>query len=475
MPTSCIDLLDTGDLDAIHDGTMEILSQTGIGFPYNEALEVFRQNGFRVEDEIVFFDEDKLLALIDHAPASFTLRGRDPRKRVVVGDGNPVLAPGYGAPFLADAEEGIRKPTMEDYQDLVRLAHMLPNQDLSGHLLVQPEDISPEIAHLHMLRAHLLLSDKPFVGSTEGEIGARHTLELASIAFEQDAEQLASEPVFIGLINTLSPLRFSEEMLAALMIYAAARQPVIVAAATMAGSTGPVTLPAMLVQQNAEILAGIALTQLVAPGTPAIYGSTSTNMDMRTGAMAIGSPELSLVIGATAQMARHYRLPCRSGGALSDSHSPDARAGYESSFSLLTAFNSGIDLILHSGGILSSFLVFSREKLVLDDDLCGMARRFSDGLSVNEETLGLASITNVAQAGNYLKDPMTIARCRTEFWKPATYSRDSVQSWLAVGRPDAAEQAAERAEQLLAQYEPPDIDQGIEKRLEEYVAEMVNV
>jgi trimethylamine--corrinoid protein Co-methyltransferase len=198
-------------------------------------------------------------------------------------------------------------------------------------------------------------------------------------------------------------------------------------------------------------------------------------MDMRTGAMAIGSPELSLVIGATAQMARHYGLPCRSGGALSDSHSPDARAGYESSFSLLTAFNSGIDLILHSGGILSSFLVFSREKLVLDDDLCGMARRFSDGLSVNEETLGLASITNVAEAGNYLKDPMTIARCRTEFWKPATYSRDSVQNWIAVGRPDAAEQAAERAEQLLASYEPPDIDQGIEKRLEEHLAEMVNV
>jgi trimethylamine--corrinoid protein Co-methyltransferase len=326
-----------------------------------------------------------------------------------------------------------------------------------------------------MLKAHLLLSDKPFVGSTEGEIGARHTLELASIALEQDAEQLASEPAFIGLINTLSPLRFSEEMLAALMIYAAARQPVIVAAATMAGSTGPVMLPAMLVQQNAEILAGIALTQLIAPGTPAIYGSTSTNMDMRTGAMAIGSPELSLVIGATAQMARHYGLPCRSGGALSDSHSPDARAGYESSFSLLTAFNSGIDLILHSGGILSSFLVFSREKLVLDDDLCGMARRFSDGLSVNEETLGLASITNVAEAGNYLKDPMTIARCRTEFWKPATYSRDSVQNWIAVGRPDAAEQAAERAEQLLASYEPPDIDQGIEKRLEEHLAEMVNV
>jgi trimethylamine--corrinoid protein Co-methyltransferase len=411
--------------------------------------------------------------LIDNVPASFTLQGRDPEKSVVVGDGNPVLAPGYGAPFLADRDEGVRKPTFADYESLVRLAHMLPNQDVSGHLLVQPDDIPPDKAHLHMLSAHLLLSDKPFIGSTEGELGATHTLEMAAIAFGQEVEDLIAQPVFTGLINTLSPLHFSHEMVGALMSYARARQPVIVAAATMAGSTGPVTLPAMLVQQNAEILAGIALAQLVTPGTPVVYGSTSTNMDMRTGAMAIGSPELSLVISATAQIARHYGIPCRSGGALSDSHSPDARAGFESGFSLLTAFNSGIDLILHSAGILSSFLVFSMEKFVLDDELCGMARRYCQGFSVNDETLGLESIANVGHDGNYLKDPMTLARCRTEFWAPATFTRDSVQNWIALDKPDAVVQAFDRAEQLLAEYVPPEIDPGIEARIKSYVGEAV--
>jgi trimethylamine--corrinoid protein Co-methyltransferase len=187
--------------------------------------------------------------------------------------------------------------------------------------------------------------------------------------------------------------------------------------------------------------------------------------------MAIVSPELSLVVSATAQISRHYGLPSRSGGALSDAHSPDARAGYESSFSLLTAFNSGVDLILHSTGILSSFLVFSREKFVLDDDLCGMTRRYSSGLLVDDETLGLESITNVSHEGNYLKDPMTIARCRTEFWKPATFTRDSVQNWIAAGQPEAAELAAGRADQLLTEYSPPPIDKAVEDRIQAYVKE----
>lgn len=462
-------LLSGTDLDALHAGTLKILSSAGVVFPHAGALEIFNNNGFRVEDDVVFFDEDDLMPLLENTPSSFHLYARDPEKDVHVGNGKPVLAPGYGAPFLADLDEGVRKPTMDDYQDLVRIAHMLPNQDLSGHLLIQPDDIPPDIAHLQMLAAHLLLSDKPFIGSTQGERGAIHTLELSAIALEQDTDELADEPAYIGLINTLSPLRFSEDMIAALLTYATANQPLIIAAATMAGATGPITLPATLVQQNAEILAGIALTQLVAPGTPVVYGSSSTNMDMRTGGMAIGSPELSMVVAATAQVARHYGLPSRSGGALSDSHTPDVRSGYESAFSLLSAFNSGIDLILHSAGILSSFLVFSREKFVLDDDLCGMAHHYGNGLDISEDTLALESITNVAHDGNYLKDPMTVARCRTEFWKLKTFTRDSVQDWIADGKQDAMTRAGERADALLSRYEPPSIDPEVKKRISTYI------
>jgi trimethylamine--corrinoid protein Co-methyltransferase len=470
-----LSLLSDEDLDLLHRSTMDVLGQSGIGFPYEPALEVFRRHEFRIEDEIVYFEEGKLMELLQQAPSSFTLHARNPERSVEIGKGQPALAPGYGAPFLSDAEQGVRKATVADYHDLVRVAHMLPNQDLSGHLIVQPDDVPPDLAHLRMLEAHLLLSDKPFFGSTEGETGAQHTVELTALAFGVDPGELQQNPAFIGLINTLSPLHFSREMLAALMVYARHRQPVLVAAAAMAGSTAPVTLAGTLVQQNAEVLAGIALAQLISPGTPVVYGSTSTNMDMRTGAMAIGSPELSMLVTATAQMARYYGFPSRSGGALSDSHTTDARAGYESAFSLLTAVESGIDLILHAAGILSSYLVFSREKFVLDDDLCGMARHLRGGLPVTQETLALDSIHRVHEEGNYLKDPQTLERCRTEFWDPATYRRDSVQDWLALDRPDAMQLGGERWQELLSAYEEPEIDASLHQRISAYIEEQMNV
>jgi len=297
---------------------------------------------------------------------------------------------------------------MEDYDNLVRLADALPNQDLSGHLLVQPGDIPAEIAPVRMLYSSMVHSDKPFIGSVEGFSGARHTMEMASILFGEDKASLAEKPVTIGLINTLSPLSFSREMTEALMEYARWRQPVIIAVAAMAGSTAPVTLAGMLAQQNAEILAGIVLAQLVSPGTPVVYGATSTNMDMKTGAMAIGSPELSLMVVATAQMARYYGLPSRSGGSLTDSHIPDARAGFESMLGLVTAVNSGIDFILHSGGILSSYLAFSYEKFVLDDEMCGMLRRLRQGIEVSEDSLSYEVIARVGPGGNYLTEPQTL-------------------------------------------------------------------
>jgi len=475
MSEHFLQVLTAADIESIHDATMRVLGQAGIGFPYQPALQLFRQHGLRVEGELVFFEEEQLMPLLQGIPPSFTLHARNPERSLTIGGGRPAMAPGYGAPFLADAEEGVRKATLDDYQDLVRLAHMLPHQDLSGFLIVQPDDVEPDVAHLRMLEAHLLLSDKPFFGSTEGEAGARHTLEMAARAFGTQPEKLAERPAFIGLINTLSPLHFSEEMVAALMVYAGSRQPALVAAAAMAGSTAPVTLAGLLVQQNAEILAGIALAQLVSPGTPVVYGSTSTNMDMRTGAMAIGSPELALVVTATAQIARYYGLPSRGGGALSDAHSPDARAGGESASSLIAAVESGIDLVLHSAGILSSYLVFSQEKFVLDDDLCGMALRYRQGLAVDDDTLALESILNVHETGNFLKAPATLERCRTEFWNPESYTRNSVQEWIAFDMPDARQLAGERWRRLLEDYAKPETDPQVEQGVRDYVEQQLAV
>ena len=462
-------MLSKSDLEQVHNTSMRLLAEVGVEFPSEEALAVFREHGVRTEGSRVYLSEEQVMSSLEAAPAQFTIHARNPERSVTVGDGEPVFAPGYGAPFLVDPEVGKRAPTMDDYHNLVKLAHALPNQDLSGHLLVEPGDVPPETAHLQMLYAHMVHSDKPFIGSAEGSAGARHTMEMASILFGEGA--LAERAVTIGLINPLSPLGYSVDMAQALMEYARHRQPLIIAALVMAGSTGPITLAGVLAQQNAEILAGITLAQLVNPGTPVIYGSTSTNIDMRTGALAIGGPELALVVVATGQMAHHYGLPSRAGGALTDASFPDAQAGFESMLGLLTTVNSGIDFVLHAGGILSSYLAFSYEKFVLDDEMCGMVRRFRRGIEVTPETLAYDIIARVGPGGNFLTEPQTLERCRTEFWQPAVCDRGGLEAWMAGGQQDAIVRAQQRWQRLLAEHEDPPLDATTARQLQSFVGD----
>ena len=446
---------------------MQVLAEIGVLFPNQEALAVFEKHGVKADGQKVFLTEDQVMKAIAQAPAQFTIHARNSERDVRIGDGVPVLAPGYGAPFIVDLDVGKRPATMDDYHKLAKLAHALPNQDLSGHLMAEPADMPPKTVRSQMLHAHIVHSDKPFIGSTAGAAGARHTMELASILFGRVGER----PVTIGLINSLSPLGYGSEMLEALLVYAHHRQPVIVAALSMAGSTGPITLAGVLVQQNAELLAGITLTQLINPGTPVVYGSASTNLDMRTGGLVIGSPEFSMLTGAHADLCRYYGLPSRSGGALTDSHSPDVQAGYESMFSLMTTLNSGIDIVLHAAGILSSFLSFSYEKFVLDDEICGLVRHWLQRFPVDEETLAFPIIAQVGPGGNYLMEMHTLGRCRTEFWQPAVSSRDGIESWMAAGRPDATHRARQRWQKLVAEHQDPPLDPTITRQLQVLVDE----
>ena len=317
-----------------------------------------------------------------------------------------------------------------------------------------------------MLHAHLVHSDKPFMGSTAGAEGATQTLEMARIAFGED---LGDRAVTISLVNSLSPLGYANDMLDVLMVYAKARQPVIVAALAMGGTTAPVSLAGMLAMQTAELLAGIVLTQLISPGTPVVFGSTSSNVDMRLGSLSIGSPETSMVIAAHAQLARFYGIPSRAGGSLTDANFPDAQAGFESMLGLKTTVESGVDFILHSAGILSSYLAFSYEKFVLDDEMCGMTRRFRAGFPVDDAALGYEVIAAVGPGGNYLSQPHTIKRCRTEFWKPALCDRRGLAAWVADGGKDAVDRATARWQQLVEEHEDPPMDADARAQLDAYL------
>jgi trimethylamine--corrinoid protein Co-methyltransferase len=191
---------------------------------------------------------------------------------------------------------------------------------------------------------------------------------------------------------------------------------------------------------------------------------------MASGALAIGSPELSQMIAAHAQLARYYHLPSRSGGALTDASFPDAQAGFESMMSLLTTVNCGVDFVLHAGGILSSYLAFSIEKFVLDDEICGMVRRLHEGIVVEPDTLAYDIIAKVGPGGNYLMEMHTVKRCRKEFWRPALCDRGGLEAWMQAGQPTAAERAHERRQALIAGHEDPPLDETVAKQLEAFVA-----
>lgn len=454
------------DIERIHQASMKVLAKVGVEFPSEEALSLFERHGVKTDGSRVYLTEEQVWHALESVPAQFPLHARNPERSVIVGDGSPVFVPGYGAPFLVDVEGNKRTPTLADYRALVKLADALPNQDMSGHLLAEPGDVLPEIAPLHMLSAHMLHSDKPFIGSVDSELGVRHTLEMIDILF---GDALGERAVTLGTISSLTPLGYSPDMIHAIFRYAEKNQALLLANLAMAGSTAPITLAGLLAMQNAELLAGIALTQLVNPGTPVIYGTTSTNIDMRSGALAIGSPEQAQVTAAHTQLVRFYGLPSRASGALTDANYPNAQASLESMMSLLTAVNSGADFVLHAGGILSSYLAFSFEKFVLDDEICGRVRRFHQPLVVDDDTLAYDTIANVGPGNHFLGEDHTLERCRTAFWTPVVSDRLDLDDWIRSGRPDVILKARERWQQLVADHQDPPLDAATASQLKAYV------
>jgi trimethylamine--corrinoid protein Co-methyltransferase len=271
------------------------------------------------------------------------------------------------------------------------------------------------------------------------------------------------------LINSLSPLQFSEEMAGSLIELARYGQACVLASLAMAGASGPVELAGILAMQNAEILAGLTLAQLVRPGVPIIYGSTSSPMDMRTGGLSIGAPELSMIVSCTAQMARFYHLPSRSGGGLTDANFPDAQAGIESAMALISAVRNGINFILHACGILGAYVAMSYEKFIIDEELCGMAKKLIESIEISDASLDLATIKEVGIGGNYLTQSKTFELCRTAFFLPELMTVQDYDGWRSAGGKRADERASDILNKRLANYEKPDIDPAIESELSEYV------
>ncbi len=465
--------LSTRNMEKIHKAAMDLLKNTGVSFKEEEALTIFRENGHRIDGTTVFFEESDIKKALKTAPKRFTVHARNPEKNVQIGEDDFVFLPGYGAPFVMDAQGNQRQATMEDYDNFCKLIQTSPYIDMNGWMMVEPADMPHETVHLDLNLSSMLLCDKPFMGSPVSRQGAIDGMEMAEILWG-GKENIKDKTVSVSLINSLSPLQFSDEMAGALIELARRNQACVIASLIMAGGSGPVTLDGVLALQNAEILAGITLAQLVRPGTPVIYGSTSSAMDMKTGALSIGAPELSKNIHLVAQMARFYDLPARSGGGLTDSLCADAQAGAESALALSTAARSGINFILHSCGILGSYIAMSFEKFLIDEEVCGIVRNMIKPLAITDESIDIDIIKEVGIGGQYLTHPKTFKLCRTEFFMPTLMSRKNPDAWAKGGKLRIDEIAEDKVSQRLASYEKPEIDPEIEKQLTEYVENRKN-
>ncbi|MGD2272744.1 MAG: trimethylamine methyltransferase family protein [Desulfobacterales bacterium] len=464
-------ILTKTQVEKVHETSLRILEQIGLEFGYTPAVNVLKKKGAKVHGQRVFFSPRFVEEQIKKAPTEFTLYARNPAHNVVIGGRNTVFAPGYGAPFVTDLENGRRKAVLKDFENFVKLTGASANQDFLSGTVVEPTDVPPEIRHAKMLYTSVKYSDKCFMGSTMGARAARECFQMATILFGSQAE-LASRPVVFGIVGALTPLKYDARMLGALMEYAAAGQPQVIASLAIAGATGPVTLAGTLALQNAEVLAGIVLAQLVREGTPVIFGGVSSIAELHNGTLSIGSPEMAINTAATAQMARYYKVPARSGGAVCDAKAPGAQASYESMMNLLIARISGINFVLHSAGILESYNCMSYEKFIIDDEMCGMVKRIKRGYEVNPDTLAFDIIKNVGPGGHFLDSDHTFEHFRTEFHQPQLSNRDDFITWQERGSPESIEAAHKKYKQILQTYEAPELPADIDKDLLKFIEKL---
>jgi trimethylamine---corrinoid protein Co-methyltransferase len=462
------EILSEDAMAVLDRGWRRLVTEIGIEFLLDESVEMFRAAGQRVEDgNRVYLDPEFVLEQVAKAPREFDVQARNPEHRVHVGGQNMVFASVYGCPFVREGDQR-REATMNDFENLVRLSQSFPELDSPGGTICEPNDRPLDSRHLDMVYALQTLSDKPYMGSVTSAENAKDTIAMGEILFGS-REAIEAEPVSISLINVNSPLRYDDRMLGAMLEYVRAGQPVVITPFLLMGAMSPVSVPAALTQQMAEALAGIALAQLIRPGTPVIFGSFLSNTDMQSGSPSFGTPESAVGLLCTGQIARHFGLPWRSGGGLTSSQTADAQAAYEAMMTMLPTFLAGANWVMHSAGWLESGLVSCYEKFVIDIEILRMLKEEFTPLEVDEASLAWGAHQEVGHGGHFLGAVHTLERFRECFYRPLLSSTENFERWKKLGERDATARAGEIWRKTLEEYEQPPLDDGIRTTLGEYV------
>ena len=457
-------------LEAIHLASLRVLSEIGLDVLHDEARAIMKKAGADVRpgSERVRFDPAMILETIASAPSEFRLHARNQNHSIDIGGDNVVIVQVASAPNCSDLDKGRRPGNQQDFRNLVKLAQMHNVISATGGYPVEPIDIHPSIRHLECIRDLTTLTDKVFHIYSLGRERNLDGIEIGRITNGLTHEQLLDTPVCYTIINTNSPLKLDIPMMEGIIQMSSYGQAVIVTPFTLAGAMAPVTVAGAVVQQNAEALAGIAFTQMVRKGAPVGYGGFTSNVDMKSGAPAFGTPEYMKAATVGGQLARRYKVPYRTSNTCA-ANTLDAQAAYESVFSLWGAITGGANLILHAAGWLNGGLTASCEKLIIDAEMLQMMAAWCEPPRVTPETLALEAVRDVGPAGHFFGTPHTLARYETAFYQPMVSNWDNYDTWLERGRETAPVKANRVWKQLLASYERPPLDPAVDEELKDFV------
>jgi len=470
IPFAPTRLISDDELESIHLASLRVLKEIGVDVLHDEARRIMKDHGADVREgsERVRFEPDMIMELIGHAPPEFTIHARNPAHDVRFGGNNLVISQMASAPNCSDIDKGRRPGNQTDFRNFLKLAQMHNILNTTGGYPVEPTDIHPSVRHLECIRDLATLTDKVFHIYSLGRERNLDGIEIARIARGISREQLLEQPSVYTIINTNSPLKLDVPMMEGIIQMSSHGQVVIVTPFTLSGAMAPVTIAGALVQQNAEALSGIAFTQMVRKGAPVGYGGFTSNVDMKSGAPAFGTPEYMKAQLVGGQLARRYRIPYRTSNTCA-ANTVDAQAAYESVFSLWGAIQGGANFMLHGAGWLEGGLRCSYEKTILDIDLLQMVAEFLTPLDLSEDALAIDAIRDVGPGGHFFGTPHTQSRYKTAFYSPILSDWRNFETWAEAGSPTALEKANRVWKERLASYEKPDMDPAIAEELDAFV------
>ena len=462
------DILDEESLVSVEQAADTILSDVGAEIRNDPiSIKLFKDAGADVKGERVRFDKGMCRSIIlKTAPSEFSQYARNRERTVKFGGDNIVFSPGYGAPFVSSSDTERRYATMEDFNQAIRLSHISPYFHHTGGTVCEPTDVDLKYRHLEMVRSHIIFSDKPFMGSVTSEERATDSIRLTEIVF---GKKFVSENCCtMGLININSPLVLDGTMLGALRAYASANQCCVVTPFVIGAAAGPMSPAGILSQALAEVLVGLSLTQLVKPGSPAIFGYLSTGLNMKSGA-PVRYDETWKCFLAAGQLARRLRVPLRCGSSTTSAKAPDYQGGLETALNFQNALMAGTNFFIHASGQTDGGLCLDLDKLILDCDMLGMAERFVQGIDTKTQSFCLDDIKEVGPGGNFFTSKHTLNNYRTGFYSPDTFDSLTYEQWAEDGKKNSIQRAAIKRKSLLEEYEEPPIEITVKEALGAFI------